>query len=351
MYLELTDISKKIGADEVLSGITLSMEKGKVYGLQGKNGCGKSMLMRVICGLVLPTVGEVKIEGKILGKEFSFPPSVGVFIEKPGFLDSYSGLQNLMMLASIKGQISGAEVKDVLKRVGLQDVMYKKYRKYSLGMKQKLGIAAAIMEKPELIILDEPSNALDEKSEEILWQIVGEEKERGALILISCHTTETLEKVSDEIFRMVWTNKRAYDSIGECMRKKIIIIMTAIVLFGGFIAGYRNINQKYPARKVETAEKGESLEFLDGVKISANGIKWLSTEEQEAIYENSGIDTSKVNYDTKIIEVSVCLKNTTEEEKEVPITYLSLETTGVGTAISQELLMGNSEHYGSMVEN
>ena len=119
------------------------------------------------------------------------------------------------------------------------------------------------------------------------------------------------------------------------MRKKIII-MTAIVLFGGFIAGYRNINQKYPARKVETAEKGESLEFLDGVKISANGVKWLSTEEQAAIYENSGIDTSKVNYDTKIIEV--------------PITYLSLETTGVGTAISQELLMGNSEHYGSMVE-
>ena len=202
MYLELTDISKKIGADEVLSGITLSMERGKVYGLQGKNGCGKSMLMRVICGLLLPTVGEVKIDGKILGKEFSFPPSVGVFIEKPGFLDSYSGFQNLMMLASIKGQISGAEVKDVIKRVGLQDVMYKKYRKYSLGMKQKLGIAAAIMEKPELIILDEPSNALDEKSEEILWQIVGEEKERGALILISCHTTETLEKVSDEIFGM-----------------------------------------------------------------------------------------------------------------------------------------------------
>ena len=194
---------KKLGADEVLSGITLSMEKWEgLWTAREKAVVEKSMLMRVICGLVLPTVGEVKIDGKILGKEFSFPPSVGVFIEKPGFLDSYSGFQNLMMLASIKGQISGAEVKDVLKRVGLQDVMYKKYRKYSLGMKQKLGIAAAIMEKPELIILDEPSNALDEKSEEILWQIVGEEKERGALILISCHTTETLEKVSDEIFRM-----------------------------------------------------------------------------------------------------------------------------------------------------
>ena len=178
------------------------MEKGKIYGLQGKNGCGKSMLMRVICGLVLPSSGEVKIDGKTLGKDISFPQSVGVFIEKPGFLDSYSGFQNLLMLASIKGNVGGTEIKEVLKRVGLQDVMYKKYRKYSLGMKQKLGIVAAIMEKPDLIILDEPSNALDQKSEEVLWQIVREEKERGALIIISCHTAEVLEKVSDEIFKM-----------------------------------------------------------------------------------------------------------------------------------------------------
>lgn len=202
MFLEITDISKKIGEDNVLSGITLSMEKGKIYGLQGKNGCGKSMLMRVICGLVLPSSGEVKIDGKTLGKDISFPQSVGVFIEKPGFLDSYSGFQNLLMLASIKGNVGGTEIKEVLKRVGLQDVMYKKYRKYSLGMKQKLGIAAAIMEKPDLIILDEPSNALDQKSEEVLWQIVREEKERGALIIISCHTAAVLEKVSDEIFKM-----------------------------------------------------------------------------------------------------------------------------------------------------
>lgn len=202
MFLEITDISKRIGEDNVLSGITLSMEKGKIYGLQGKNGCGKSMLMRVICGLVLPSSGEVKIDGKTLGKDISFPQSVGVFIEKPGFLDSYSGFQNLLMLASIKGNVGGTEIKEVLKRVGLQDVMYKKYRKYSLGMKQKLGIVAAIMEKPDLIILDEPSNALDQKSEEVLWQIVREEKERGALIIISCHTAEVLEKVSDEIFKM-----------------------------------------------------------------------------------------------------------------------------------------------------
>ena len=202
MYLEVEEINKKIGVDDVLSEISLSMEKGKIYGLQGKNGCGKSMLMRVICGLVLPTSGRVIIDGEELGKELSFPESVGVFIEKPGFLDAYSGFQNLSMLASIKKQIGGREIKETLKRVGLEEVMHKKYKKYSLGMKQKLGIAAVIMEQPDIVILDEPANALDEKSEGRLWQIVREEKERGALVIISCHTAEVLEEISDEIFRI-----------------------------------------------------------------------------------------------------------------------------------------------------
>ncbi len=202
MYLEVEEINKKIGVDDVLSAISLSMEKGKIYGLQGKNGCGKSMLMRVICGLVLPTSGRILIDGEELGKELSFPESVGVFIEKPGFLDAYSGFQNLSMLASIKRKIGGREIKETLKRVGLEDVMHKKYKKYSLGMKQKLGIAAVIMEQPDIVILDEPANALDEKSEQRLWQIVKEEKERGALVIISCHTSEVLEEISDEIFKM-----------------------------------------------------------------------------------------------------------------------------------------------------
>lgn len=202
MYLEVEEINKKIGVDDVLSDISLSMEKGKIYGLQGKNGCGKSMLMRVICGLVLPTSGRVIIDGEELGKELSFPESVGVFIEKPGFLDAYSGFQNLSMLASIKKRIGGREIKETLKRVGLEEVMHKKYKKYSLGMKQKLGIAAVIMEQPDIVILDEPANALDEKSEGRLWQIVREEKERGALVIISCHTAEVLEEISDEIFKI-----------------------------------------------------------------------------------------------------------------------------------------------------
>ena len=187
MFLEVKHISKQIGADEVLKDITISMEKGKIYGFQGKNGCGKSMLMRVICGLVIPTHGSVTIGGEQLGKELSFPRSLGMMIEKPGFLGSYTGLQNLEMLAAIRSELKKKEIEDVLARV---------------GMKQKLGIAAAIMEKPDILILDEPANALDEKSEEQLWNIVREEKERGALVIVSCHTAEVLESVADEIYRM-----------------------------------------------------------------------------------------------------------------------------------------------------
>lgn len=202
MFLEVKHISKQIGMDEVLKDITISMEKGKVYGFQGKNGCGKSMLMRVICGLVIPTHGSVTIDGEQLGKELSFPRSLGMMIEKPGFLGSYTGWQNLEMLAAIRNKVKKKEIEDVLEQVGLEDVMHKKYRKYSLGMKQKLGIAAALMENPDILILDEPANALDEKSEEQLWNIVREEKERGVLVIVSCHTAEVLESVADEIYRM-----------------------------------------------------------------------------------------------------------------------------------------------------
>lgn len=154
MYLELENISKKIKSDVVLEDISLCMDTHRTYGIQGKNGCGKSMLMRVICGLVLPTTGSVKIKGERLGEKVSFPPSAGVLIEHPGFLDAYSGLDNLKMLASIQQKVGEKEIEETLIRVGLEESMKKKYKKYSLGMKQKLGIAAAIMEKPDLIILD-----------------------------------------------------------------------------------------------------------------------------------------------------------------------------------------------------
>lgn len=202
MYLEVENVCKKIKEDYVLKNVTLSMEKGRVYGIQGKNGCGKSMLMRVMCGLVLPSAGRVVISGEELGKEISFPRSVGVLIEHPGFLNGYSGFQNLKILASVSRKADEDGIRKTLERVGLSENMNKKYRKYSLGMKQKLGIAAAIMEQPEIIMLDEPANGLDEKSEKRMWEIIREEKERGALVVVACHDSEALESVADELFRM-----------------------------------------------------------------------------------------------------------------------------------------------------
>ena len=205
MFLEVKHISKQIGMDEVLKDITISMEKGKVYGFQGKNGCGKSMLMRVICGLVIPTHGSVTIDGEQLGKELSFPRSLGMMIEKPGFLGTYTGLQNLEMLAAIRSKMKKKEIEDVLARVGLEDVMHKKYRKYSLGMKQKLGIAAAIMEKPDILILDEPTNHLDVDAKDELKRALLDY--RGSVLLI-CHEPEFYKDVVNEVWDMSkWTTK------------------------------------------------------------------------------------------------------------------------------------------------
>ena len=164
MYLEVKNLSKTISKAQILKDITLSMERGRIYGLRGKNGSGKTMLMRSICGLILPTSGQVIIDGEILGKDISFPRSIGALIENPGFVSNYSGYKNLEILASIQNKVGEKEIKSVMEELGLDPEDKKKFRKYSLGMKQKLGIAAAVMENPDMIILDEPINALDEKT-------------------------------------------------------------------------------------------------------------------------------------------------------------------------------------------
>lgn len=176
------------------------MERERIYGLRGKNGSGKTMLMRAICGLILPTEGYITINGDVLGKDISFPRSVGALIENPGFIANYSGYKNLEILASIQNKVGEKNIKLVMKEMGLDPDDKKKFRKYSLGMKQKLGIVAAIMENPDMIILDEPINALDEKSVESVKSILLQHKNRGALIIISCHDREELEFLSDEIF-------------------------------------------------------------------------------------------------------------------------------------------------------
>mgnify|MGYP003020112082 FL=1 len=200
MNIKISHVSKIIKNNPVIKDISMELQSGAVYGFKGINGSGKTMLMRLISGLIRPSQGEISMNGKILGKDISFPNSIGVFLENPAFLDAYSGFNNLKLLASIKSVASDEDIRNTLLRVGLDPDSNKKYKKYSLGMKQRLGIAAAIMEKPEIVILDEPTNSLDEDGVDLVKHIVRNEKERGALVIVSCHDEEILKGMSDEVF-------------------------------------------------------------------------------------------------------------------------------------------------------
>lgn len=202
MKLEVMDYTKKIKDAVVLKQVNVTMEGGHIYGLRGKNGSGKTMFMRAVCGLMRPTEGKVLLDGKEPGKEMSFPQSVGVLIETPSFLNNYTGYQNLKMLADIQGKIDAQKVRQTLLDVGLEPDDKRKYRKYSLGMKQRLGIACAIMEEPDLIILDEPINALDQKGVELVKKLLLDLKEKGKLIIVACHDNEELEYLADTIFHV-----------------------------------------------------------------------------------------------------------------------------------------------------
>ena len=202
MYLEITNLNKEIGKTMILQNINMQMEQGGIYGLMGINGSGKTMIMRCMCGLVRPTNGSVKINGKELGKDIDFPQSLGALIENPGFIEHYSAIDNMKALASIRKKAGELEIKELLQRVGLDDKDKKKVKKYSLGMRQKLGIAMALLEDPDMIILDEPFNALDEKSVEIVKQIILDAKKRNKLIIISCHNKDDLNQLSDEIYKI-----------------------------------------------------------------------------------------------------------------------------------------------------
>ena len=160
------------------------------------------MLMRAICGLINPTSGEVVIDSKVLGKDISFPDNVGILIENPGFIPSYSGFKNLKYLARIRNKISDEDIKSVISMVGLNPEDRKSYRKYSLGMKQKLGIACAIMENPNLLILDEPFNALDEETVDNIRNIIKSKKNKENIIILSCHDSEEIENLCDEIIEI-----------------------------------------------------------------------------------------------------------------------------------------------------
>lgn len=200
MFLEVNNITKIIDKRIILDSVSLGMDKGNIYGIKGPNGSGKTMIMRAICGLIRLTEGEIVIDGQPLNKYQQFPPSLGVLIENPGFINNYSGARNLKVLADIKGLIGMKEIEDTMELVGLDPHEKKKVKKYSLGMKQKLGIAAAIMEQPDIIILDEPTNALDQESIQKLRNLLQSCKEKGQLIILSSHDSKELEYLSDEIY-------------------------------------------------------------------------------------------------------------------------------------------------------
>ncbi|KUP31965.1 multidrug ABC transporter ATP-binding protein [Bacillus halotolerans] len=200
--IELNNVSKIIKKNKVLDNINLKIENNKIYGFLGSNGSGKTMLFRAICGLIRPTTGEIKINNKILHKDMGIPESLGVIIETVGFWDNLTGFENLKLLSKIKNKINDSEIKSAITRVGLNSEDIRTYKKYSLGMKQRLAVAQAIMEKPKLLVLDEPTNALDEDGVELIRNIILQEKERGATVLIASHNKDDINLLSDKKFRV-----------------------------------------------------------------------------------------------------------------------------------------------------
>ena len=208
MKVEINHLTKVIQGNVVLDDINACFScasgenGGRIYGIQGINGSGKTMLMRVICGLVLPTMGTVSIDGEIIGKGISFPRSIGLLLENPIFIDEFTGAKNLSLLCDINRLVSQAQIGDTLRRVGLNPSDKRPFRKYSLGMKQRLGIAAAIVESPDLILLDEPFNALDESGIKEIRDLLRELRQKGKLIVLTCHDRQQMESLADEIIAM-----------------------------------------------------------------------------------------------------------------------------------------------------
>lgn len=200
--LKINSISKLIKGNPVLQSISLELSSGQICGLVGKNGSGKTMLIRAISGLMKPTDGYITWNDKVLYKDIDFIPNLGIIIENVGLYPEFTGFQNLKILSHVRDIISSEEIINNLERVGLDPNDKRTVKKYSLGMRQKLAIAQAIMEKPELLILDEPTNALDEASTLKIREIINEEAKRGAIIIIASHNKEDIYGICHNIYKM-----------------------------------------------------------------------------------------------------------------------------------------------------
>jgi len=200
--IKVENITKKFGETTVLDGISLTFEKNKIHGLIGRNGSGKTMLLKCICGFVIPTAGTIYVNGMQIGKDLDVPESVGIIIEAPGFLPNYDGYTNLKFLAAINNIISKEQIYAVIEKVGLDPKSKRPVGKYSLGMRQRLGIAQALMEDPDILILDEPMNGLDNQGVADIRKLLLELRNQGKTIILASHGKEDIEILCDTVHEL-----------------------------------------------------------------------------------------------------------------------------------------------------
>ena len=201
--IQIKNVSLTINKTVILKSVCASFERGKIHGLIGRNGSGKTMLMKCICGFVKPSQGEIFVDGERIGKDCDFPKNTGIIIETPGFIPYYSGYKNLKLLAGLNNKIGKQEVREAMKKVGLDPDLKRHVKKYSLGMRQRLGLAqAAIMENPDILILDEPMNGLDKDGVKDMREYLLALKMQGKTIIIASHSAEDIDILCDTVSEM-----------------------------------------------------------------------------------------------------------------------------------------------------
>ena len=200
--ISVENVSLTIGPAHILRDVSIQFEEGLIHGIVGRNGSGKTMLMKCICGFIRPTTGRIFVDGRQVGRDVDFPPDLGLLIETPGFVPYYSGLKNLALLAAINRRVSKEQLNTCMEQLGLGDAKVKRVSKYSMGMRQRLGIAQAIMEDPKLLILDEPLDGLDEQGVQDIRALLLDLKRQGKTVLLSSHNGEDIDLLCDSVCRM-----------------------------------------------------------------------------------------------------------------------------------------------------
>ena len=200
--ISVQNVTKRFGEETVLNDVSHDFEEGKIHGIVGNNGSGKTVLMKCICGFLLPTKGKILVNYKQVGKDMDFPENIGIIIETPGFLPTLSGMKNLQILASLKRKIDDDMIRETIKSVGLDPDMKKPVGKYSLGMRQRLGIAQAVMENPSILILDEPLNGLDKSGVAEMRQLIKGLRDKGKTVLLASHNQIDIDELCDTVCEM-----------------------------------------------------------------------------------------------------------------------------------------------------